>query len=29
MNKGFMGRLQLVGSYGFLVTLLVIVVFPF
>src|SRR6266581_2620103 len=29
MNKGLMGRLQLAGSYGFLVTLLVIVVFPF
>ncbi len=29
MNKGFMGRLQIAGSYGFLVTLLVIVVFPF
>ena len=29
MNKGFAARLQLVGSYSFLVTLLVIVVFPF
>src|SRR3984893_8891757 len=29
MNKGLMARLQLAGSYGFLVTLLVIVVFPF
>src|ERR1700682_4535716 len=29
MNKGLIGRLQLAGSYGFLVTLLVIVVFPF
>ena len=29
MNKGFAARLQLAGSYGFLVTLLVIVVFPF
>src|SRR5260370_42017196 len=29
MNKGLMGRLQLAGSYGFLVTLLVIVIFPF
>ncbi len=29
MNKGLVGRLQLVGSYGFLLTLLVVVVFPF
>src|SRR6266567_9240965 len=29
MNKGLMARLQLAGSYGFLVTLLVIVLFPF
>ena len=29
MNKGFAARLQLAGSYGFLVTLLVVVVFPF
>ena len=29
MNKGFVARLQLAGSYGFLVTLLVVVVFPF
>ena len=29
MNKGLIGGLQLAGSYGFLVTLLVIVVFPF
>jgi len=29
MNKGLAARLQFVGSYGFLVTLLAIVVFPF
>jgi len=29
MNKGLVARLQLMGSYGFLVSLLVIVVFPF
>src|SRR6266545_941303 len=29
MNKGLVARLQLAGSYSFLVTLLVIVVFPF
>ncbi len=29
MNRGLMARLQLAGSYGFLVTLLVIVIFPF
>ena len=29
MNKGLAARLQLAGSYGFLLTLLVIVVFPF
>jgi multiple sugar transport system permease protein len=29
VNKGLVARLQLMGSYGFLVSLLVIVVFPF
>src|SRR6266849_4678623 len=29
MNKGLVARLQLMGSYGFLVSLLVVVVFPF
>jgi multiple sugar transport system permease protein len=29
MNKGLVARMQLAGSYGFLVSLLVIVVFPF
>src|SRR5258707_12138571 len=29
MNKGLIARLQLAGSYGFLVTLLIIVIFPF
>src|SRR6266568_6751259 len=29
MNKGLVARLQLMGSYGFLVSLLVIVDFPF